>query len=241
MQAELDRAGATVASAGWTWRRRPWRDALELFVGYGLIVLVIWSSRPWQHRFYWVAVAWILMATGLSFEGWRTMGFRLDGIRCSLWLVWSALGASAIAIAMSIVAGTYHPPLGVGRFLLSFWGYFVWAFFQQFLLQDFVLLRLLRLLPSKAVAVALTAVLFALAHLPNPILAPLTLAWGVASCLLFLRYRNLYTIAVVHAILGWSLAITVPATTIHSMRVGRGYLTYPSRASRELSTLPQGD
>ncbi len=68
--------------------------------------------------------------------------------------------------------------------------------------------------------------LFTIAHLPNPILTVLTLLWGWASCRLFLRYRNLYTLAMAHAILGISIAITIPGPVDHNMRVGLGYLTY---------------
>jgi membrane protease YdiL (CAAX protease family) len=83
-----------------------------------------------------------------------------------------------------------------------------------------------RLLPSARSAALAAAVLFALAHLPNPILTSVTLFWGFAACLLFLRYRNLYPLALAHAILGIAIAITVPGPVDHNMRVGLGYLTY---------------
>jgi hypothetical protein len=105
----------------------------------------------------------------------------------------------------------------------------VWAVMQQFILQGYFLLRLLRLLPGKAPVVA-AAGMFALAHLPNPILTPITFLWGVAACLLFLRYRNIYTLGVAHGILGLCLAITVPNSLHHNMRVGLGYYRYHSRA-----------
>jgi membrane protease YdiL (CAAX protease family) len=97
---------------------------------------------------------------------------------------------------------------------------------QQFLLQCFFLSRLLRLLPKAGFAAAVAAIIFAAAHLPNPILAPITLIWGLAACLLFLRYRNLYSLALAHAILGITVAIAVPGAVDHNMRVGLGYLTY---------------
>jgi hypothetical protein len=74
--------------------------------------------------------------------------------------------------------------------------------------------------------VIVAAGLFAFAHLPNPILTPLTLIWGLAACLLFLRYRNVYTLAIVHAVFGICIAVTVPGPVDHNMRVGLGYLTY---------------
>ena len=72
----------------------------------------------------------------------------------------------------------------------------------------------------------MASLLFALAHLPNPILAPITLIWGFAACLLFLRYRNLYPLMMAHAILGITVAITIPGPVVHNMHVGLGYLTY---------------
>jgi membrane protease YdiL (CAAX protease family) len=97
---------------------------------------------------------------------------------------------------------------------------------QQFILQIYVLLRLLRLGMNRTPAIALAAVLFAAAHIPNPVLITLTLIWGAVSCLLFLRYRNLYTLALAHGILGMTLAVTLPNHINHHMRVGLGYLEY---------------
>jgi hypothetical protein len=96
---------------------------------------------------------------------------------------------------------------------------------QQFLLQDLVLLRLLRLLESRKAAVLAATGLFVIAHLPNPLLIAATLIWGLAACLPFLRYRNLYSPAMAHAIFGICTAIPVPGP-VDNMRVGRGYSIY---------------
>jgi hypothetical protein len=48
------------------------------------------------------------------------------------------------------------------------------------------------------------------------------------ACLLFLRNRNLIPLALTHALLGITIAMTVPGPIIRNMRVGLGYLTYPS-------------
>jgi membrane protease YdiL (CAAX protease family) len=92
---------------------------------------------------------------------------------------------------------------------------------------------------NKAAAFA-TAGLFALAHLPNPILTPVTLIWGFAACLIFLRYRNLYPLGMAHAIFGITIAITVPGPVVHNMRVGLGYLTYSPTHRHAPSMQPQG-
>jgi hypothetical protein len=100
---------------------------------------------------------------------------------------------------------------------------------QQFLLQSYFLSRLMRMLPGKIAPIIFATSIFALAHLPNPILTPVTLVWGAISCILFLRYRNIYTLGLAHGIMGLCLAVTVPNSHLHHMRVGLGYLRYHPR------------
>ena len=203
------------------------RALLELCIGYGLILLVIWTPRPWQRLLYLGALVWILLVTFLSFDGCKTMGLRPSRPGRSLWIVAGALLLAAGAIFFAVRLQTLHLPHGTAPFVRTFWGYAIWSLVQQFLLQCFVLLRLLRILPTQRSAVAAAVGLFALAHLPNPILTVMTMLWGSAACLLFLRYRNLYTLGLVHAIFGITLAITVPGPISRNMRVGLGYLRYP--------------
>jgi hypothetical protein len=205
------------------------RDLVELAVAYTLILLVIWSPRPLQRWFYWAAIVWLLIAVPGSFREWKTMGFHAAGLWRSFWVVCAALLAAGIALMFAIRLGTLHLPSTFTRFLLGFASYGIWAFLQQFLLQDFFLLRLLRLVHAKAAAVAIAVGMFTLAHLPNPILTPAALMWGLISCLVFLRYRNLYTLGMAHAVLGITIAITVPGQIDHNMRVGLGYMTYRPR------------
>lgn len=203
------------------------RDLLELAVGYLLIVLVLWIPRPWQRLFYIAALAWIVAVTILSFDGVKPMGLRLSSALRSLWIPAAALLLALIAVLIAARLHTLHQPGTPALFVKVYWGYAIWACMQQFLLLDVFLLRLLRLLPSPTAAALTAAAMFALAHLPNPVLTPITVLWGLAACVLFLRYRSLYPLAIAHAILGICVAITVPASLDHNMRVGRGYLTYP--------------
>jgi hypothetical protein len=103
---------------------------------------------------------------------------------------------------------------------------------QQFLLQIYFLLRLQRMLPGKVAPVIAAAGLFSLAHLPNPVLTPITLVWGIAACVLFLRYRNIYALGLAHGILGLCVAVIVPESMQHHMRVGIGYYRYHPREYR---------
>ncbi len=202
------------------------QDFVELAIGYGLILFVIWAPNPWQRWFYWASLVWIVLVTAVSLDGSRAMGLQLSGLWHSLWVVGVALLTAVAAIMLAGRLDTLHQPHGFVPYIKRFWGYGLWAFAQQFLLQDFVLLRLLRLLTSRMAAVIMAGGLFAIAHLPNPLLTWATLIWGLASCLLFLRYRNIYSLALAHAIFGICIAVTIPGRVDHNMRVGRGYSTY---------------
>lgn len=207
-------------------RRSPGRDMAEIAVGYGLILAVIWTPRPWQQYLWLVAVAVIAVIIGASFESLRAMGLRAANFFRSLWVVGVALLFAGAAVAISASLHTLRTPGSPLSFFEDYWAYAIWSGVQQFLLQCFFLSRLLRLLPNPRQAAFAAAGLFALAHLPNPILAALTVVWGSLACLIFLRYRNLYPLAMAHAILGVTIAIAIPGPVDHNMRVGLGYLKY---------------
>jgi hypothetical protein len=222
------------------------RALIEFAIAYLLILLVIWTPRPWQRYLWIVAVAAVAVMTCLSLktfapDGLQSFGLRKANFLRSLWVVGVALLLAGIAVALAIHYNTLALPVtpstgegGVVPFIKTYWGYALWTFVQQFLLNGFFLLRLQRLTPGPRSAAFATAGLFALAHLPNPVLAPATLLWGFVSCLLFLRYRNLYPLAMAHAIFGITIAITVPGPVVRNMRVGLGYLRYHQRHQRNL-------
>ena len=202
------------------------RDALEITVSYGLILLVIWTPRPWQRWLWMAAAAAVVAITCISFDGFKAMGLRRTNFLRSLWIPAAALLISGAGMVVAARLGTLHLPGGVLAFFMTYCAYAIWSGVQQFLLQGVFLLRLLRLIPNEAQAALAAAALFAAAHLPNPILTPITLLWGAAACLLFIRYRNVYPLAIAHAIFGITVALTIPGPVDHNMRVGLGYLTY---------------
>ena len=202
------------------------RDIAELIIGYGLILATIWTPNPAQRILYWVAFAWIAITAVLRRKETAPNGLGLRGLLPSLWIVAAAIIIFFAGVALAEHLGRLHHLYGPLPVITHVWGYALWALMQQFILQIYVLLRLLRLGMNRTPAVALAAVLFAAAHIPNPVLMGLTLVWGAVACMLFLRYRNLYTLALAHGILGMCLAITVPNRINHHMRVGLGYLKY---------------
>jgi membrane protease YdiL (CAAX protease family) len=202
------------------------RDAIEIAIAYGLILAVIWTPRPWQSFLWWVAAAGVLALTGASFEGFAAMGMRRENFARSLWIAGAALLLAGATMGVAAHEHTLKLPAGPLAFLGTYCAYALWACVQQFLLQGFFLLRFLRLVSSARLAALAAALLFALAHVPNAFLVPVTFLWGLASCLLFLHYRNLYPLALAHAILGVTVAMTIPGPVDHNMRVGLGYLRY---------------
>ncbi len=195
-------------------------------LGYGLILVVIWTPNPLERVLYWITFVVIILITLLRREDRATLGLGSAGLWRSSWVVALALALAAVSVWVAWHMGTLHPLFGSLPLGLHIWGYVLWSLLQQFLLQSYFLARLLRLVESRWLAVVFSAALFAIAHIPNPLLVVLTLIWGVISCLLFLRYHNLFTLGLAHGILGICIGITVPNHIHHHMRVGLGYLHY---------------
>jgi len=213
------------------------RAAIEIAVAYALIMAVEWTPRPLQRVLWLVAAVGLALIVRRSFDGWQAMGFRAANFLRSLWIAAAALALAAAAMMVAARMHTLLVPRGVLAFFATYCAYALWTGVQQFLLQGVFLLRFLRLIPRPALA---AATLFATAHLPNPVLTPITFIWGFAACLLFLRYRNIYPLMIAHAILGIAVAITIPGPVDHNMRVGLGYLRYdPHRHVHRIRRLSQ--
>jgi len=201
------------------------RDLVELVLGYGLIVFVLWMPELPQRMLSPVALVVTLAIVLARRPSWDDLGIGWRGLVPSLWILPAAI---VLAIASLLVAqriGTLHP-LYKGDFK-HIAGYVVWTLYQQFLLNDLFMPRLTRLLTSESVAVSVAAVLFAAAHLPNLWLTAATLVWGAISCALFRRYRNIYALGLAQGLLGICFAVCVPDALHHHLRVGLGYLRYP--------------
>jgi len=107
--------------------------------------------------------------------------------------------------------------------LQSVWGYVIWSLIQEFILQSFFFNRFEELYGSSA-AVWIASTLFAAAHLPSPVLTTATLIGALFFCEMFRRYRSIYFLGIVHAMLGLTIATVTPNSLLHHMRVGIGYL-----------------
>jgi membrane protease YdiL (CAAX protease family) len=199
------------------------RNLAELLIGFSAIMLVLWLPTRDQLIFGPVALLAPLVLVLSKRPTYRDLGLDVRGLISSLWILPVAVALIYVGILVAQRIGTYHPLYSAD--LTHVGGYVLWTFYQQFLLQDYFMPRLTRVLSSDS-AIAAAGVLFAAAHLPNLSLTLATLAWGAVSCWLFRRYRSLYVLGLVQGMLGLCFAVCVPDAMHHHMRVGLGYLHY---------------
>jgi len=202
------------------------RDLMELILGYGMIVGVIWTPEHVQRILAPVVLVLTLLVVLARRKSRDELGVGRSGLIRSLWILPAAIALAAISVFVAAKIGTLHP-LYKGDFA-HISGYVLWTIYQQFLLQDYFMDRLLRLVSSESAAVSLAGTLFAAAHLPNLVLTAACLVWGIVSCALFRRNRNLWALGLAQGLLGLCFAVCVPDALHHHLRVGLGYLRYHS-------------
>jgi membrane protease YdiL (CAAX protease family) len=204
----------------------PTRDLIELVAGYGIIVAIIWTPEYPQRILSPIA---LLLTLGVVLAERRSrdeLGVGWRDFVPSLWILAAAFALAAASIFVAAKIGTLHP-LYKGDFT-HISGYVLWTIYQQFLLQDYFMDRLLRLTSTATAAVIIAGLLFAVAHLPNATLTVATLVWGIVSCALFRLHRNIWALGLAQGLLGLCFAICIPDTLHHHLRVGLGYLRYRS-------------
>ena len=199
-----------------------------MLIVFGLIEAALWSETAWRLR--WSALALVVViAIGLYRRDlWPRLGMGTRGFRGGLGVLPFALGGSIALILWGWAAGTLHPLYGPRLWPVAVTAYLLWAIQQQYLVQSFFLTRYEDLLGERG-AVLACAITFSFAHLPNPILMLATFAMALAFCRWFQRHRNIYPLALAHAMLGLALAASLPEPLLHRMRVGIGYLHYVAR------------
>ena len=199
---------------------------IQLIVVYVFMERALWSSQiAARNKWVFIAAVTVLIFVLVDRPSLKRMGLGLP-TKFGASLVLAVSFATAIFLGLVVRwAGGQIPGNPMWPSLHLTWQYVVWALIQEFMLQSFFFTRCEELFGSSA-AVWVAATLFASAHLPSPILTTFTLAGGLFFCEMFRRYRSIYPIGIVHGVLGLTIAVTMPDSLLHHMRVGIGYLRY---------------
>lgn len=200
------------------------RTLAELTIGFAGIMIILWLPSREQLVFGPIALFSPLVLVLLSQRPrFSQLGLGWRGFVSSLWILPAAVLVAGAGILLARSAGTFHDLYKPDFSHVG--GYVIWTVYQQFLLQDYFMPRLSRVLNTDA-AISFAAVLFAMAHLPNIVLTVGTLVWGAVSCALFRRYRSLLVLGIAQGVLGLCFSVCVPDVYLHHMRVGLGYWHY---------------
>jgi hypothetical protein len=129
------------------------RDLAELILGYGVIVGVIWTPEDLQRTFSPVVLVLTLLVVLSRRPSPDELGLGWRGLIPSLWILPAAIALAALSMFVAAKIGALHPLYQADFGHVA--GYFLWTVYQQFLLQDYFMDRLLRLVPNESTAVAL--------------------------------------------------------------------------------------
>lgn len=179
------------------------------FVGRSKLVLAVPIA---------LALALMISSHRAYGESARDVGFRWDNFVAAVkLLLLPTLAAIVIVVLVSRNLSPTDP--GRWRFLLVP----LWALFQQYALQGYINRRAQIIFGTGWTSAIVVGLLFAVIHLPNPVLFALTLAGGTIWAFIYQRTPNLFALALSHAVVSVSVALLFPPEWVNSLRVGFKY------------------
>ena len=170
-----------------------------------------------------VAFAYMFLSHRAWRESARDLGWRLDNF---------FEAAKLLALLFALVA-VVLVPFGYFKGTLNFSKWYggqtilglpalgvLWGLTQQYVLQAFINRRAQVIWGRGWRSVLVVGALFGALHLPNPWLTAATFAGGLVWAAVYQRAPNLPALALSHGLMTWLLISTVPASSLHGLRVG---------------------
>lgn len=185
----------------WTWVLAP-RVAGSYVVAAGAAVIGLTVLHDWRRREWGLAPG-------------ATAGASRGALVVTVVAVLAIVGAGA-------ALGTLHDRRD---FLGSLGPLVIWGAAQQWVLQT-VLLREAQRATSRRAGILLAAVLFAVVHLPNPVLTALTFGGALLWCAIYDRHPTIVPLAISHALATLALRYAFDAELLGRLRVGAAYLDF---------------
>lgn len=203
------------------------RDVAEVIIVVAAIGVFLWFGRQvfsgFDVLFGISLLAMLAYSHRRAGERWREIGFRSDTFWPTLRLLLPVvlLGGVAIAGASIVlrelgVSAPRKAPAMIPVFV-------AFGIAQQYVMLGFMFRRVQRVAGVRFAPI-LTAVLFALLHLPNVFLTSVTFVWGMVACLVYRRSPNIWANGLVHGLMSAQLFYLLPQAVTHGLHVGMEYV-----------------
>jgi hypothetical protein len=198
--------------------------AIEVVLVSSGIMLYIWRWQFVYPNFAVVLLAFLIATFFIHRDSLQKLGFGSHGLISGLRVVLAPTAVFAVfLITIGLLTGAFSGWTWTVDKLAGLGRYFAFCLFQQFGLQSFFTNRLLTVFKRPHAAAWVSAFIFAVFHIPNPVLIPVTLLGGYVLNRIFIDHRNIIPLAIAQAIVGSLLALILPASWHHGLRVGPGY------------------
>ena len=225
-----------------SWSSFRFINGLEVASVIASVFITTWVLIPLQPEPRFLIALPGLFTTVLVLNSHRVRRERFDEVGLSLRNFGRALRLLTlptllVCLVVMVIGLTAHSFHQTSHFWATVIVVPIWALIQQYMLQAFIFRRICWLLASPTApleerkrqtrwAIFATAMVFSLAHLPNPMLMFLTLLGALLWSWVYDRAPNLIAPALSHAIISLMLMTSMPPWFLPSMSVGYKHFLY---------------